>query len=122
MYKIKVAASFSAAHSLTGYQGDCCNLHGHNWKVMITVLCHKQDELGMAIDFRKAKEILNTVMQEFDHKHLNSLECFSSVNPTSEALARAIYQRLQHPFEELGGRLQEIELWESDNASVVYYE
>ncbi len=122
MYKIKVIASFSAAHSLEGYQGDCCNLHGHNWKVMITVLCPKQDDLGMAIDFRKAKELLHEVISDFDHKHLNSLNCFAEVNPTSEELAKCIYRKLHPLFDKLGGKLQETELWESDNASVVYYE
>ncbi len=122
MYKIKVTTNFSAAHSLSGYKGDCCNLHGHNWKVMVTINCEKQDSIGMAIDFRKAKQLLNSVIAEFDHTYLNDLPCFSDTNPTSEELARCIYLKLKDQFAAINGRLIETEVWESDNSSVVYYE
>jgi len=121
MYKVKVTSSFSAAHSLEGYPGDCCNLHGHNWRLMVTILCPSQDEIGMAIDFRKVKQILNPIVTDLDHKHLNSLDCFNGKNPTSEELAKYIYNRLEPYCIELNCKLLETEIWESENASIVYY-
>jgi 6-pyruvoyltetrahydropterin/6-carboxytetrahydropterin synthase len=122
MFKIKVMSNFSAAHRLDGYQGDCSNLHGHNWKVQLGVLCLEQDDIGLTIDFREVKKRLNEVVSEVDHKFLNDLEFFQGKNPTSEELVRYLYRRLVDVFQDIPCQIAEVEIWESDNSSIVYSE
>jgi|SRR5690554_2144646 6-pyruvoyltetrahydropterin/6-carboxytetrahydropterin synthase len=122
MFRLKVTSSFSAAHKLEGYAGDCCNLHGHNWRVQVVIRCKEQDNIGLTIDFREVKTRLNRVISEVDHKYLNDLDCFQGKNPTSEELARHLFHRLVAVFEELSGEVDEVEIWESDSSSVVYSE
>jgi len=122
MYKLRVTADFSAAHCLNGYPGDCSNLHGHNWKVTVSILCPEQDKIGLTVDFREVKKVLNKVVAEFDHKYLNDIPCFEGKNPTSEELARCFFNKLKQPYQKLGTVLSEVEIWESENSSVAYFE
>jgi len=122
MYKINVSSSFSAAHKLNNYPGLCKNLHGHNWKVRIQINCIKTDDLGMALDFGIAKKHLRDLMEMFDHQYLNELDCFKEINPTSENIARVIFNELKKEFNTAEGMIAEVEVWESDHSSVVYSE
>lgn len=122
MFKLKVTSHFSAAHRLNGYQGDCANLHGHNWKVQVGITCLEQDNIGLTIDFKEVKKRLNGVMAELDHKCLNDLLCFRDKNPTSEELAKHLYKKLTEAFSDLSCKVSEVEVWESENSSLVYSE
>ena len=79
MFEISVRDEFSSAHNLRGYKGKCEALNGHNWQVEVVVLSSKLDDIGMAIDFKKLKEIVNSVIKELDHTYLNELPYFSAV-------------------------------------------
>lgn len=118
MYEIKVILEFSAAHKLRGYKGKCENLHGHNWKVEISVSSEKLDKLGMIIDFKELRRKLNTVLEKLDHKNLNDLAYFKKVNPTSENIAKFIYDRIK----DKGLRIKAVVVWESDTACATYEE
>ncbi len=122
MYRINVTSHFSAAHNLREYPGLCKNIHGHNWKVRICLKCEKVDELGMAVDFTIAKKWLDALMVELDHKHLNTIEPFTELNPTSENIAKYLYQRLADMIDIDGCQVYEIEVWESEKSSVIYSE
>jgi 6-pyruvoyltetrahydropterin/6-carboxytetrahydropterin synthase len=122
MFKINVSSSFSAAHRLNNYPGLCKNLHGHNWKVRIQINCTKTDELGMALDFGIAKKHLRDLMVMFDHQFLNELDCFKEINPTSENIARVIFNELKKDFNSPESMIAEVEVWESDHSSVIYSE
>ena len=122
MYKINVISYFSGAHLLKGYPGACQNLHGHNWKVRVQLSTEKTDELGMAIDFKVVKEALNSLIDRFDHQHLNELEWFKEQNPTSENIARVIFKELQNLIENDYIYVYEVEIWESEFTSVIYKE
>ena len=76
MFNLKVEGSFSAAHNLRGYKGKCEDLHGHNWRVEITVKSEQLDNLGMVLDFKYLKKKLNAVLDQMDHKYLNKLVFF----------------------------------------------
>jgi len=56
MYRLTIKTGFAAAHNLINYQGDCENLHGHNWKVEVTVIARELDKAGLAIDFKVLKK------------------------------------------------------------------
>ena len=121
MYKLNVVSKFSSAHQLIGYDGACKNIHGHNWKVRVAIECSKTDEIGLSIDFGVIKKHLNTVMDYLDHKFLNDLPEFKEINPTSENIAKFIFEYLEKLLTTQNCKLSEIEVWESDNSSVIYY-
>jgi len=121
MFRIKVSDNFSAAHHIEGYPGDCSNLHGHNWKVVIAIRAEKLDELGMACDFREAKTILKEILNKLDHTNLDNHPWFTNCNPTSERIAQVIFERLSERLPE-NLKLEAVEIFESDSTSVEYRE
>ena len=117
MYSIKVEASFSSAHNLRGYKGKCEELHGHNWKVEIIAADDKLDKSGMLLDFKYLKMKLNDVLEKLDHTHLNNIPHFKKFNPTSENIAKYIYDNLKTEIH----KLKSVTVWESENSSATYY-
>lgn len=94
MYELSIKTHFSAAHRLVGYDGACANLHGHNWDVEVFVRGTTLNALGMLMDFRDIKAAVREVMVEVDHCDLNKLPAFLKDNPTSESLARYLFEKL----------------------------
>jgi len=119
MYKIKIVSGFSGAHSLRGYRGKCEELHGHNWKVEVIVCSKKLDSIGIVIDFSKLKSILNSVLEELDHKYLNDLDYFKKNNPTSENIAYYIFNKVKKSLNK-NINLVEVNVWETDNSCASY--
>jgi 6-pyruvoyltetrahydropterin/6-carboxytetrahydropterin synthase len=95
MYELTVESSFSAAHRLKDYQGPCENLHGHNWLVRVKVQCEMLDACGLGIDFRVLRLHLRKILDEFDHKDLNEVLEPHRINPSSENIARYIFEKLE---------------------------
>ncbi len=71
MYCLKTSASFDSAHFLSGYHGKCANLHGHHWKIEVTIskgdLQADGEERGMVIDFGNLKKAVKKLADNFDH-------------------------------------------------------
>lgn len=117
MYSVKVEASFSSAHNLRGYKGKCERLHGHNWKVEIAVSKSKLDKTGMVLDFGFLKDKLSAVLEKLDHEYLNNLTYFKKVNPTSENIAKYIFDQLKSFLPDI----KSVTVWESDKSSAIYH-
>ena len=117
MYSIKVISDFSSAHNLRGYKGKCEALHGHNWKIEAVAVRGKPDKCGMVLDFKHFKAELSNLLEKLDHKYLNDIAYFKKVNPTSENIARFIYDNLKSKIP----ALESITVWESDSSSATYY-
>jgi len=120
MYHLTIQTDFAAAHNLLNYQGDCENLHGHNWKVEVTVAAGELDKSGLAVDFRILKGETKKLLQEFDHKYLNQLPFFEGVSPSSENISRYLFERLEEIFAPFRVRVEKVSVWESDNACAAY--
>ena len=118
MYEIKVRTDFSAAHNLRNYHGKCEHLHGHNWVVEALFEYGNLDKDGMAIDFRLAKKILRGVTEKLDHSYLNDLKMLKKVNPTSENIAKFIYENVKRK----NARLRSVTVWENENSCATYVE
>jgi 6-pyruvoyl-tetrahydropterin synthase len=76
MYEVTIIKSFSSAHLLSRIGGKCEELHGHNFKVEVTVGAMDLKETGLLIDFRVVKKWLGEILEQMDHKHLNELPFF----------------------------------------------
>jgi len=118
-YRLSVSTSFSAAHNLINYKGKCEHLHGHNWKVEVTVGSDALNDQGMVIDFGDIKRMLGEVTSKLDHKYLNELPEFEDGNVTSERIAEYLAASMEKRLPD-GVRLCEVTVWESDNSSVTY--
>jgi 6-pyruvoyltetrahydropterin/6-carboxytetrahydropterin synthase len=132
MWTLKRAFSFEAAHYLPNHDGKCSRLHGHNWKVWIMLespaLVGRGPSTGMVIDFYDLWRVVNeTVGTLLDHRALNDVPGLE--NPTSENIAKWIYDRLlpvlswtepdrqlRYPLELLAA----IEVEETPGCSVTY--
>lgn len=122
MHELTVETTFSAAHQLRGYKGKCENLHGHNWKVHVHVVSDRLDEQDMVMDFHDLKSMANEVIAPLDHAFLNDMFPFTEKNPSSENIAKWIYDSLRKKVESDNIRLSAVTVWENENASATYYE
>ncbi|MCD4718029.1 MAG: 6-carboxytetrahydropterin synthase QueD [Desulfobacterales bacterium] len=122
MYELKIISQFAAAHRLREYEGKCENLHGHNWKVEVYVTGNKLGKNGLLIDFKLIKEATKNVLNELDHKFLNELDAFKTINPSSENIARHIFTELSREVNTEDIKVSRITTWESDSACASYTE
>jgi 6-pyruvoyltetrahydropterin/6-carboxytetrahydropterin synthase len=123
MYKLMIETSFASAHQLRGYKGKCETLHGHNWKVQAYVTTKKLNEIDIAIDFHDLKRITNEVVAQLDHKFLNDIFPFTEKNPSSENIARWIFESLKKGLASYENvKVSAVTVWESETASATYYE
>jgi 6-pyruvoyltetrahydropterin/6-carboxytetrahydropterin synthase len=117
-----VETTFSAAHQLKGYMGKCERLHGHNWKVQVHVIAEKLNEIDLAIDFHELKRLTNEVVSALDHSILNEIFPFTEKNPSSENIAKWVYDSMRKKIQDETVQLSAVTVWESENASATYYE
>ncbi len=122
MFRLKVLTSFAAAHCLINYQGDCENLHGHNWRVEVTVRARDLDDAGLGIDFKILKAETNQLLKTLDHKYLHELVPFSGISPSSENISRYLFRELSDKLNSDNVRVEIITVWESDFACASYSE
>lgn len=123
MYRLKVKDHFSSAHYLRNYQGACENLHGHNWMVEVVVEGEKLNEIEILIDFKDLKKILKEVLSELDHRLINELPYFQEKNPSSENIAKFIFERVKEKLKSYPNiRVKEVTVFETEKASATYSE
>jgi len=121
MFEISVTTRFSAAHHLVGYPGSCAGVHGHNWQVEVFVIGEELDQTGILVDFRALKEAVNGTIAEFDHQDLNTLTAFQGGNPTSENVARYLYNRLSSALNTERIRIARVAVSETPESRAVYW-
>ena len=122
MFEVSVAMNFSAAHNLKGYQGKCEALHGHNWKVEVILRSDKLDNIGMVEDFSAIKDKLKNILSLFDHKYLNVLPYFKKKNPTSENIAKLIFEKMKEKLKSTQLGISSVKVWETDTSCATYSE
>lgn len=86
--------TFEAAHRLPHVSPEhkCARLHGHSFHVTVHVTGPLDQRLGWVADFADVKEAMRPLLESLDHRYLNEIDGLD--NPTSEHLARWIWQRL----------------------------
>ena len=99
MFEVSVDRTFAAAHKLRDYHGKCESLHGHNYKVRVSIESEALDEIGLVVDFVEIKRLIDTAIDKLDHTYLNEVPPFDVLNPSAENIAK-----LLHPGE-LRGRI-----------------
>lgn len=122
MFELMVETTFSAAHQLRGYKGKCEHLHGHNWKVQVHMSADRLNEIDIVMDFHELRRLVNEVTASLDHTFLNDVFPFTEKNPSSENIAKWIYDLVKKKINSEYIQLTAVTVWESDSASATYYE
>ena len=120
MYELKIKSDFAAAHNLREYQGECESLHGHNFIVEVFIKSEKLNNIGLVIDFKDLKALTKEVLSALDHKHLNEIDYFKKVNPSSENIAKYIFDKLEKKVKSYDVLLSKVAVYESLNSSATY--
>jgi 6-pyruvoyltetrahydropterin/6-carboxytetrahydropterin synthase len=106
---------FAAAHRLRGYEGNCARLHGHNWKVEVSVSGEHLNDVGMLMDFKEIKRRAKVVLDELDHFYLNDITPFNDeLNPTAENIAWFLFDRLSKDINDNRISVASVKVWEND--------
>ncbi len=119
-YEIKIITDFAAAHNLRNFRGKCENLHGHNWKVEVVLRGTELDGSDVLVDFGEVKKAARELLAEVDHRYLNDLPFFKDRNPSSETIARFLFERLAERLNDGSRRVYRVSAWESDDACATY--
>lgn len=138
MYQLTTEHSFDSAHFLAGYDGKCGNLHGHRWRVLLTVqsetLREDRQQKGMCVDFAELKKDLRTELDALDHVLI--IEQGSLRESTMKALQEEKFQVVEMPFRQTaenfaryfyelftlkGYPVAKVEVYETPNNSAVYF-
>jgi 6-pyruvoyltetrahydropterin/6-carboxytetrahydropterin synthase len=122
MYEIIVKHHFSSAHKLINYDGECKNLHGHNWKVKVFARAEELNDIGISLDFKEFKKIARQEIDKFDHVFLNEHPSFAGINPTAENIARILFKDISEKVNDGKMTVAMIEVWESESNGVRYFE
>ncbi len=122
MFQVSVEETFSSGHALRGYKGKCENLHGHNYRVQITLEGPQLDNIGLLVDFTHLKEVMRGVIKRLDHQFINDLEPFTTVNPSAENMAKYFYDEVSTKLKDLppGAKVTDVIIWETDTSMAKY--
>jgi 6-pyruvoyltetrahydropterin/6-carboxytetrahydropterin synthase len=115
-----VESGFAAAHQLKEYEGKCEGLHGHNWRVQVMVKTDRLNSIGLGIDFKILKNMLNEILSQLDHTFLNDISPFNAKNPSSENLACFIFEEFLKRIDKETLQLDWVRVWESNSAFAQY--
>ena len=121
MFEVTVEQTFAAGHALRNYRGKCENVHGHNYRVQVTVEGEQLDSIGLLVDFVELKRAMKAVIEYLDHRFINDLEPFDKTNPSAENIAKYFHDRISESLTtETPVRLSQVKVWETDTSSAVY--
>jgi len=142
MISVTAQFSFEAAHRLFLYNGDCSNIHGHSYKVEVSIMStvnkekeSERDYPGIALDFKELKSIVGRHLREkYDHflflnaedslflvitEYTSRVNTFQT-NPTAEVMAERLYREIRGLLlrNEIKADLNYVKLWETEHCYV----
>lgn len=116
--------TFDACHFLPGHKGKCANMHGHTYKLEVTIMreggkvqpADSGSDAGMVMDFSDLKKLVNeAVIERFDHHNLNDVLTY---RPTAENMAEDILVTLNNMMANLPVEVIMVKLWETGDSYV----
>lgn len=117
-FEIATVRTFAAAHALRFPDGTAERVHGHNWRVRVTVAADRLDALGCVMDFHQLEPRVDAIVTPWHNNHLNDVPPFDrELNPSTENVAYHIGRSLHLPA---GVRLISVEVWETETNSATY--
>ena len=127
MFLVSVDESFAAGHALRGYRGKCENVHGHNYKIRVTLEGSDLNSIGLLYDFKDLKEAIQCNIRKLDHQFMNDIPPFDAINPSAENLAKYFYEEVTRLLAEgdtrpqAPCRVRAVQVWETDTTTASYF-
>lgn len=115
---IHAQASFEARHALTFYRGKAESSHGHPWNVEVRVGAAELNEEGYALDFHQVRDLLAAAVAPLDRSDLNDHPEIGQPSPTAERVAEVLSEKLAPGYEDIGGQLISVSVWEGPDNRV----
>jgi len=107
--------TFDCAHHLNDYEGKCKNIHGHTYKLEVSVKGY-MDKNGLVIDFHDLNDLVEgKILSYIDHRYLNELFDF---NPTCELLGVWIWDEIEKRLMSTECELSKLVLWETPTSFI----
>src|SRR5579884_1445001 len=117
MFEVSTERTFAAGHALRNYHGKCENVHGHNYRVQVTVQGDELNATGLLVDFVDLKRVMSAVIERLDHRFINDVAPFDELNPSAENLARYFWQEISRDLKsDVPVRVSEVRIWETDTS------
>ena len=121
MFEVCVEETFAAGHALRNYHGKCENVHGHNYRVQVTLEGPQLDSTGLLVDFVEVKRTMHSVVDRLDHQFLNELAPFDTLNPSAENIAKYFYDEINKGLTaEVPVQIGQVRIWETETSSATY--
>lgn len=112
---LKKEFTFDAAHRLDRYRGKCEALHGHTYRLAVTLEGHRDDD-DMVFDFTELKKVVTAkVLDRLDHAYLNDV----MDQPTAENIALWVWDELDGEVNRPNCKLHTVQVWETATSSVI---
>ena len=134
MYYLKKTFELPIGHRLSKHQGRCSNIHGHNFKIIVTISSEKLNMNDMVMDFSDLKKIVNFVLDDLDHglminkcDHKFASELSNRIlefdcDPTAEVLGKFIFEKIQSNLMLHDVILKEVAVYENEDSVAIYRE
>ncbi len=124
-FEISTTREFAAAHALKLYDGALEPVHGHNWRVRVTVGSAALDSIGVVMDFHELERLVDAIVMPWHNRHLNEIAPFAPkgiliLNPTTENIAVHIGQTIA-PRLPAQVKLKAVEVWETSTNRAAYF-
>jgi len=124
MFEVSVEETFAAGHALRNYHGKCENVHGHNYRVRVSIEGESLNRAGLLVDFVELKRVMREIIEKLDHRFLNDVPPFDELNPSAENMARYFFEEMASRL--AGGacenpvRVTEVKMWETETSTATY--
>lgn len=120
MFEVTASQSFKASHAIRTLSGDLEPTHEHDWRIVVTVLGSSLDSNGCVIDFAVIQRHVRSCLENWEGKDLNTLGIFMDMPPSTEFLAKCLFDQLDPLMSEDGYTLKRVTIWETDNCSAAF--
>ena len=119
-FQISTTREFAAAHALRLYDGSLEPVHGHNWRVRVTVAAPALDPIGVVMDFHELERLVDAILAPLHNHHLNDVPPFvEGLNPSAENVALHVARTITRTLPATV-RLTSVKVWETSTNRATY--
>ncbi len=120
MYRVKQDGWISSSHQVAQGDGTPEPIHGHNWRVRVSVDADELDGRGLVTDLDGVRRLLEEVLDPLDHVHLNDVSGFDRASVSAEHLARHVFEEMAGRIDDGRCRVSKVRVWMTDARSASY--
>lgn len=120
MFELKIQRVFAASHALTRAGLPIEEAHEHTWKCEVCIAAKELDDSGCAVDFIDADRMIDGVLEKISGRNFVDLPYFGNISPSTENIAKYIFDELSKAFDDGNARLFRVTVWEDEDHSASY--